>query len=127
MTISIPVPWGEVHDKITILEIKRDHLSDPAKRANVERELAVLTAARDQYARPDGLAPLVVRLATINAKLWQIEDDIRACERRGDFGPAFIDLARAVYRTNDQRAAVKRQITDLYGGGLVEEKSYAAY
>ncbi len=127
MTIQIPVPWGELHDKITILEIKVRELSDPARRANVMRELAALEAERDRFAAPDGLAPLVVRLSEINRTLWRVEDEIRDCERRQSFDASFIALARAVYQTNDQRAAVKRQITELYGGGLIEEKSYAAY
>ena len=127
MTIRIPVAWGELHDKITILEIKAVELDRPEALANVRRELADLIAERDRFAAPDGLAPLVAELARINRTLWTIEDDIRECERRQDFGAAFIALARAVYRTNDKRAALKRDITALYGDGLREEKSYAAY
>jgi hypothetical protein len=127
MTIRIPVAWGELHDKITILEIKAVELDRPEALANVRRELADLIAERDRFAAPDGLASLVAELARVNRTLWTVEDDIRDCERRQDFGPAFIALARSVYRTNDKRAHLKRQITALYGEGLREEKSYTAY
>ena len=127
MTIRIPVAWGELHDKITILEIKAAELDRPEAVANVRRELAELKAERDRFAAPDGLSPLVAALARVNRTLWTVEDDIRECERRQDFGPAFIALARSVYRTNDKRAELKREISALYGEGLREEKSYAAY
>ncbi len=127
MTIRIPVAWGELHDKITILEIKAVELDRPEALANVRRELADLVAERNRFATPDGLAPLVAELARVNRTLWTVEDDIRDCERRQDFGPVFVALARSVYRTNDKRAALKREITALYGEGLREEKSYAAY
>jgi hypothetical protein len=74
-----------------------------------------------------GLASLQAELRTINETLWRIEDDIRDCERRRDFGPRFIELARSVYQTNDQRAATKRKIDELMGSDIVEEKSYAPY
>ena len=73
------------------------------------------------------LAPVMAQLVTVNGELWEIEDRIRDCERAGDFGPGFVELARAVYRTNDRRAALKAQINQLCGSQLVEEKSYAAY
>ena len=73
------------------------------------------------------LAPVMAQLVTVNGELWEIEDRIRDCERAGDFGPGFVELARAVYRTNDRRAAHKAQINQLCGSQLVEEKSYAAY
>jgi hypothetical protein len=73
------------------------------------------------------LAPVMAQLVTVNGQLWEIEDRIRDCERAGDFGPGFVELARAVYRTNDRRAALKAQINQLCGSLLVEEKSYAAY
>ncbi len=126
--LHAPVSWGELLDKITILEIKRDRIADPAKQANVAREYAALTAIRDQ-ALPDGaaIADLVAELKAVNEALWQIEDEIRACERSAEFGPRFIALARSVYRTNDQRAALKRDLNDRLGSTLVEEKSYAPY
>ena len=126
--IDVPVSPGELIDKITILEIKRARIADDAKRANVAHELALLNRARDaaiaQSAALDGLA---AALHAVNGELWDIEDAIRRHERAGDFGPRFVALARAVYRTNDRRAAIKRQINDLLGAAIVEEKSYAAY
>ena len=128
MLIHVPVSWGELLDKITILEIKAERIADPAKTANVAKELAALRATRD--AAGVDLAPLaalVGALREVNAALWRIEDDIRDCERQGDFGARFVALARDVYRTNDKRAALKRQVNEALGSELVEEKSYAAY
>lgn len=116
----VPVSWGELLDKITILEIKRDRIGDAAARGNVERELKLLTGiAAGALER----APLD-RLRAVNAVLWDIEDAIRAEEARGSFGPEFIRLARAVYQRNDERAAIKRELNALLGSELVEEKSY---
>ena len=128
MTLQAPVSWGELIDKITILEIKQAHISDPAKLANVNHEHDVLTATRDQYAPfPEGFDSLVSQLKDINQKLWDIEDDIRDQERKKQFGEEFIRLARAVYFTNDIRADLKKQINTLLGSDLVEEKSYQDY
>lgn len=128
ITLSAPIAPGELIDKITILEIKSERIEDPAKLANVETELKTLAATRDQHiAASDEMAALTASLKSINEELWVIEDDIRDCERNGDFGETFIGLARAVYRTNDRRADVKKQINILLGSSLVEEKSYAAY
>ena len=119
---------GELIDKITILEIKLERLDDAAKLANVRTELETLAATRDGAvpASPE-LDSLTAELKEINGRLWEIEDDIRDCERNKDFGPAFAELARGVYMTNDRRSRVKRQINELLGSSLVEEKSYAAY
>ena len=120
--------WGELLDKITILQIKQALLSDPAKQSNVVRELEALTGAVDaQGALPESIRRVMDDLRTVNKELWRIEDDIRDCERRQDFGAPFVALARAVYHTNDRRAALKRQVNDLMGSDLVEEKSYAPY
>jgi hypothetical protein len=128
MAVMTPVSWGEVIDKITILEIKAKRLNDPAKLANVRKELAMLAAVRErEFPGHRGLAALAGLLEGVNGKLWDIEDDIRECERRKDFGPRFVELARSVYFTNDERAQLKRQVNDLLGSELVEEKSYAAY
>lgn len=128
MAVLVPVSWGEVIDKITILEIKDERLADAAKRANVRRELDELVAVRErEFPGHAGLAELAAELKAINEKLWVIEDDIRDCERSKDFGGEFVRLARAVYFTNDERAQVKRRINDLLGSALVEEKSYAPY
>lgn len=126
--IMVPVAAGELIDKITILEIKSERIGDPAKRANVRRELAALEAVRDAAIPASaGLVRLTDALRAVNAELWQIEDDIRDCERAGNFGERFVALARAVYRTNDRRAALKREINELLGSALVEEKSYRPY
>jgi hypothetical protein len=125
MTPMAPVSWGELIDKITILEIKARRIADPAKRANVARELAALVAARDVGgALPPAIAPLADELRAVNEALWEIEDAIRDCEAAGDFSAKFVDLARRVYKTNDRRAALKRGINAALGSDLVEEKSY---
>lgn len=128
MTIDIPVGAGELVDKITILEIKRARLGDPRQLANVAAELALLTAARDRWLAPSpDLTNLSADLQAVNLALWEIEDDIRDCERQQDFGPRFIELARSVYRRNDERARLKRQINELMRSSVIEEKSYRAY
>lgn len=128
MPILVPVSWGELLDKITILQIKAERIADPAKRDNVERELVALNqVVADTGALPTGAEPLIQQLRSVNESLWDIEDEIRDCERDKDFGKRFIELARAVYHTNDQRAAFKRQLNDLLGSELVEEKSYQPY
>ena len=126
--LQAEISAGELIDKITILEIKAERIVDPDKLANVHRELRSLAATReDALTTSKELDDLTAELRRINERLWEIEDDIRACERSGDFGDRFIELARAVYRTNDRRAAAKRSINELLGSELVEEKDYAAY
>ena len=126
--IEVPVSAGELVDKVTILEIKSERVADAGKLANVRRELAGLAAIADPLlAANRALTPLKSSLRSINETLWQIEDDIRDCERAKDFGPRFVELARDVYRTNDRRAAVKREIDKLLGSEITEEKSYQAY
>lgn len=128
MSVLVPVSWGEVIDKITILEIKAERLSDAGKLANVTRELDELVSVRErEFPNHADLAKLAAELKAINEKLWVVEDDLRDLERAKDFGPRFVELARAVYYTNDERAAVKRKVNDLLGSTLVEEKSYAPY
>mgnify|MGYP007046929119 CR=1 FL=1 len=126
--ITVEIAPGELIDKITILEIKLARIADAAKLANVRIEHDVLVASRAAAVVPSvELDGLTGELKTVNEALWEIEDDIRDCERTGDFGERFIELARAVYKTNDKRVLLKRQINDLLGSSLVEEKSYAAY
>ncbi len=126
--ISAPVSVGELLDKMAILQIKSERIEDPAKVANVRRELEVLdrTWQASGLDRPE-LEPLRAELKKINESLWEIEDLIRIKESEGDFGAEFIELARSVYFTNDKRAAVKRRINEAVGSDLVEEKSYADY
>ncbi len=127
-TISVEIAPGELIDKITILEIKLERMTDAAKLANVRIEWETLTGARDEAIAPTSdLDRLTAALKVVNEKLWVIEDDIRDCERDGDFSEKFVELARAVYITNDERARLKREINELLGSRLVEEKSYAAY
>jgi hypothetical protein len=130
MPLLIPASVGELIDKISILEIKQQRITDTARQQNITRELKALMSVIEQHqlGYPKGaLAELGQQLSAVNQLLWQIEDDIRECERQADFGARFIELARAVYHRNDERAAIKRQINDLCGSELVEEKSYAAY
>jgi len=127
-TIMTAVAPGELIDKITILRIKSDRITDAAKVKNVRIELDILNATRaDSVPDSDELTRLDAALQSVNEELWVIEDDIRDCERDGDFGQKFIDLARAVYVTNDKRAALKKDINLLLGSHIVEEKSYAEY
>lgn len=125
MVPTIPVSWGELIDKITILEIKAERMADAEKIANVRRELIALQAAANGAGRiPAGGGNLVAELKAINAQLWDLEDHIRELERLGDFGARFIELARSIYRTNDRRAQLKREISLIMGSDLIEEKSY---
>jgi len=126
--IRIEIAPGELIDKITILEIKAERIADAGQRANVLIELATLTDARAAAISPDGeIDRLAAELKAVNEALWEIEDDIRECDRDGDFGPRFVELARAVYRTNDRRAELKRAVNLRLGARLVEEKSYKPY
>jgi hypothetical protein len=127
-SVMIEVGAGELIDKITILKIKLDRMTDPAQLRNVGHELEALNAARERSLPPLGeLDRLEAALREVNEALWVIEDDIRACEAARDFGPGFIQLARSVYIKNDKRAALKREINRLCGSTIVEEKSYAAF
>ena len=125
--IHIPVSYGELIDKITILEIKKERIKDQNKLVNIDKELTCLLEVISSEVMQKGAAELYAKLKEINIKLWDIEDAIRESERRSDFGPGFVQLARAVYYTNDDRSEVKRQINGLLGSDLTEEKSYTDY
>lgn len=128
MSVMTPISWGELIDKFTILVIKSERIQDPAKAANVQRELEALFPLRHQALRSNSeIAHCEAELKAVNEALWVVEDEIRDWERRKEFGPRFIELARAVYHENDRRALVKRRINQLLDSGLVEEKSYQAY
>ncbi len=130
MLIQAPISLGELIDKITILEIKALHIGDAAKLKNVTHELNILNEKVDSLLDASGktkLAPLKDSLKAINQELWVIEDDIRDCEKAKDFSDKFVQLARAVYFTNDKRAAVKKDINLAFGSELIEEKSYKDY
>lgn len=126
--IRVPISPGELIDKITILEIKAERMTDAKKVANVKLELSMLLATwkESDYSKVD-IAAEWKGLREINLKLWIIEDDIRDKERDKQFDARFIELARAVYVTNDERATIKRVINDKLGSKIVEEKSYANY
>ncbi|HXA48579.1 MAG TPA: DUF6165 family protein [Burkholderiaceae bacterium] len=126
--IYAPVSVGELLDKITILEIKSTRISDATKKMNVDKELSQLRSIVDASMQLDAEAVRIVgELKEVNSLLWDIEDAIRNCERHKDFGDKFVELARSVYLQNDQRALLKKQLNELTGSELVEEKSYAAY
>ena len=128
MTLRVPVSPGELIDKLTILEIKLERMSDPAKKVNVAKEFDVLSEELAKSVRQSSeLTQLHSALKQVNETLWVVEDDIRDCERAQDFGPKFIELARSVYRINDRRAELKKEINLLLNSDLIEEKSYAAY
>ena len=128
MTPRAPISWGELVDKITILEIKVERLRSAEAVANARRELTllldVLTGMADA---PAGLAALRSELGVMNRRLWDIEDEIRAKEALQSFDARFIELARAVYRTNDERSRIKREINALLRSDIVEEKQYTPY
>ncbi len=126
--IKVPISPGELLDKITILRIKSQRMTDPRKLANVRLELQALeeTWKSSAYADIDVGTDLNALLA-VNARLWTIEDDIRDKERAKTFDEEFVRLARAVYIENDERAAIKRRLNVKLGSSLVEEKSYSQY
>jgi len=128
MQLQVPVSVGEVLDKITILQIKLVHISDAAKRVNIQNELDALLplVAGDAFAT-DQMQGLMAELKAVNEALWDIEDDIREKEAAKSFDAEFIRLARAVYVTNDKRAEIKKQINLATGSALIEEKSYESY
>jgi hypothetical protein len=126
--IETPVSFGELIDKITILEIKSQRIDDAAKLANVRNELELLNATwGNAPASQTDISAERARLLAVNERLWDIEDEIRVKESAQDFDAAFIKLARSVYFENDERAAIKREINLKLGSQLVEEKSYKDY
>ncbi len=126
--IRVPISPGELIDKITILQIKSERITDPLKVANVRNELALLESTwRESPFSTSDIDAEWASLRRINEKLWDVEDLLREKERARTFDQEFIDLARAVYFTNDERAAIKREINTKLGSKIVEEKSYAKY
>jgi len=122
--MQIEVSIGEALDKVSILTIKLNKLIDTNQLRNVSRELGKLTKVLPKGILEDDLYQ---QLCKVNMRLWEIEDEIRVCEKHGDFNLNFIRLARAVYHRNDERAMIKRQINEKYKSELVEEKSYSSY
>jgi hypothetical protein len=127
-TPLVPTSWGELIDKITILEIKVERLSGVAGRANASRELALLRAiAGAVLAEDPAIQSLTAQLKSVNQALWEIEDHIRDKERARAFDADFIALARSVYQRNDERGRIKREINLALDSELIEEKSYKPY
>ena len=127
MLINTPISLGELVDKISILMIKKKNISDSIKLEHVTKELEFLQKTLKKYISADEINEFLLKLVNINSKLWDIEDDIRECERKKLFDQTFIDLARSVYFTNDERAKVKNDINKTFGSELVEVKSYEEY
>ena len=125
--ILVPISIGELMDKIAILEIKSERIKNPSQLENVRRELGALRAIRLDHMDRAVVDTLCAELKQVNAKLWDIEDAIRECDARGDFGNTFVELARAVYRLNDERARLKKAISLASGSRLIEEKSYKSF
>jgi Family of unknown function (DUF6165) len=125
--ILVPISVGELMDKITILEIKSERIKNPSQLENVLRELGALRAIRLDGADRAKLDKLRAELKQVNATLWDVEDAIRECDARDDFGSSFIELARTVYRLNDERARLKKAISLASGSRIIEEKSYKSF
>lgn len=126
--INTPISPGELVDKITILEIKKEFIVDNNKLKNINYEYNLLMKIyNDGVSKTDGVDVLKTKLKNINLSLWKIEDDIRDCERDKIFDNTFVELARSVYFTNDKRSKVKLEINLLLNSSLVEEKSYKDY
>ena len=127
--LLVPVSYGELIDKLTILQIKDARIADPVRRANVRSELEALMATWSAHpaAHAEPIEDLWASLREINTRLWDIEDQIRLKEAAGAFDAKFVELARSVYFVNDERARVKREVNTRLGSALVEEKSYADY
>ena len=127
-SMRVPVSFGEVLDKMTILEIKSERITDPEKLVNVRRELDDLSRVwRETLQDPDKVEQERRELKSVNEELWEIEDAIREKEAAGDFDDRFIELARVVYFTNDKRAAIKKKVNLALGSRYIEEKSYQDY
>ena len=128
MSIMAPISAGELVDKITILRNKADRIGDPAKEANVRKELAMLEALADEaLPKTPEIDRLTAQLSEVNIALWDIEDGKRDCERRGDFGDRFVQLARSVYVENDRRAAIKRAAPSVASRQLPQGGSARSY
>ncbi len=123
--MKIEVSNGEIIDKLTIIEIKLERITDEEKLVNLRKEFEVLSEAANQIISHED--ELYKALYDINCKLWDIEDKIRDLEKNKDFGPKFIETARSVYFTNDERSVVKKKINLQTGSNLIEEKSYEKY
>ena len=127
MLINTPVSLGELVDKISILIVKQQNITDQNKLIQVNKELNFLKETLNKHVTQDEIESYMNDLIDINSKLWVIEDDIRDCEKNKQFDEKFIELARSVYFTNDKRANLKLDINKNFGSELVEVKSYEKY
>ena len=127
MLINISVSLGELLDKISILINKQKNITEHGKLENINKELETLNDTLKNYLKEQEFDFYLKSLLSINTKLWKIEDDIRECERKKKFDQKFVDLARSVYFTNDERAKIKNEINKTFGSELVEVKSYKKY
>ena len=128
MSILIPVGYGEVCDKISILEIKSNRMTEKDALRNVEKELSLLRACLNEAeVQEERISSIQKELRTVNESLWDIEDALREKESKGIFDQEFIELARTVYITNDRRSELKREINVTLGSEIIEEKSYESY
>jgi hypothetical protein len=125
--MNIEVSHGEIVDKLTILQIKKENITDPSKLDNIIKEYNYLFSVVENDLGIPTSSPEYLELLSINKELWVIEDDIRDKERQKEFDDDFVKLARAVYYTNDVRAKIKKEINLKYSSGFVEEKSYQSY
>ena len=129
MKISIPVSAGELLDKISILEIKKEKIQDSDKNKNVRTELNMLREVQTESELEETICPKILdhlgqKLKSVNEELWEVEDQLRLLEKENNFSKDFVNYARSVYRFNDERAQIKRKINELSGSQIVEEKSY---
>ncbi len=127
MLVDTPISIGELVDKISILKIKQENISDKIKVKHVKKELDLLQKKLFNYIDREDIQNYLDLLVNVNSKLWKIEDDIRDCENNKLFDQTFIELARSVYYTNDERAKIKSEINKKFGSELVEVKSYKEY
>ena len=127
MMINTPISFGELIDKISILQIKKNNITDEKKLIFINDELQLLESTLNETIQNNKINEFLDKLIEVNSKLWKIEDDIRLCEKNKKFDQHFIDLARAVYITNDKRSDIKLAINNHFGSTLVEVKSYKKY
>ena len=127
MLIDTPISLGELVDKISILIIKQKNINDREKLSHVNKELDFLQNTLIKYIKNEDIKKYLDKLISINSDLWKIEDDIRDCERKKIFDQKFIELARNVYFTNDERSRVKSDINRNFGSELLKVKSYEEY
>jgi hypothetical protein len=125
--MNIEVSHGEIVDKLTILQIKKENITDPSKLDNIVKEYDYLLSVVENDLGISTESPEYLELLSVNNELWVIEDDIRDKERVKEFDEDFVKLARAVYYTNDVRAKIKKEINLKYSSGFIEEKSYQSY